>query len=174
MYPIGLYSHNAKTYKSPLLERKVLPNMSRTTLMLVTIAIVAIASVTLAVSAPFASALGPLEKLSVENSRLVNLVGDPLGTNINVNQQVQITSDLRNNQDFNQKFIYIVQIKDSSDTIASLGWFSGNLNPNQVFSPALSWRPESGGEYTVEFFVWDGFQNQSPLSELMTLSIIAS
>ena len=119
-------------------------------------------------------AVDPLDRTSVEHPRLVNAFGSPIGTKISVNQQVQIMSDVRNNQNESQQFIYIVQVKDSTQRIVSLGWFSGNLNPNQVFSPALSWTPQFVGEYTAEIFVWDNFNKQSPLDESKTIEITVS
>ena len=32
-----------------------------------------------------------------------------------------------------------------------LGWISGQLTPDQKFSPSLSWTPNKSGEYTAEF-----------------------
>jgi len=121
-----------------------------------------------------ALAADPLERTQLEHPRLVNALGNPVGNKISVNQQVHITSDVRNNQEQSQQFTYIVQVKDASQRIVSLDWFVGKLNANQVFSPAISWTPQSGGEYSAEIFVWDSFQRQSPLSEPAVLQITVS
>ena len=121
-----------------------------------------------------ALAADPLDRMSVEHARLVNTFGEPVGTKISANQQVQVVSDIKNNQDRAQPFIYVVQIKDADHKIVSLSWISSNLNPGQVMSPALSWTPQSVGRYDAEIFVWDGFRNQSPLVEPSAIQITIS
>ena len=121
-----------------------------------------------------ALAADPLDRMSVEDARLVNALGEPVGTKISANQQVQVVSDIKNNQDKAQEFIYVVQIKDADHEIVSLSWISSNLNPGQVMSPALSWTPQSVGKYDAEIFVWDGFRNQSPLVEPSAVQITIS
>ena len=119
-------------------------------------------------------ALDPLNKTTIKNSGLVSLFGAPIGTSINVNKQVQITSDVQNNQDENQKFIYIVQVKDPDERIISITWVAGNLNPSQILSPSVSWKSEFAGEYVIEIFVWDSFKTQLPLADLETFVINVS
>ncbi len=121
-----------------------------------------------------AFASSSLDKTSVDNPRLVNQLNSPVGNKIGVNQNVQIMSDVQNNQNIKQSFVYIVQIKDSDQKIISLGWFSGTLDANQIFSPSLSWTPEFVGEYTAEIFVWDDFTTQLPLAKLSVIIITAS
>ena len=120
------------------------------------------------------SALDPLDRASVENSMLVNTVGEPIGAKINVNKQVQIVSDIRNNQDKTQDFIYIIQIKNVANEVVSLGWFSGDLLVGQTISPALSWTPKMGGQYNAEIFVWDSLRGQSPLADTTVIKITVS
>ena len=119
--------------------------------------------------------LGSPDKTSIENPQLVNARGDEIGTKINANQQVQIMCTVKNNQDQRQPFIYIVQIRDSSQKVVMLNWIGGNmLIPGQELSPALSWTPVNGGQYTVEIFVWDGFEDQRPLAMPSHLDITVS
>lgn len=121
-----------------------------------------------------AHAAGPLERASIEYPRFVNAFGEPVGTRISINQQVQVMADVRNNQGHEQPFIYIVQVRGSDDSVVSLSWFSGSLAPSRVTSPALSWTPQAVGEYTAEMFVWDGFKVQSPLARSAGLGITVS
>lgn len=102
-----------------------------------------------------AFAIEPLDRVDITNSRLVNSFGAKISEQINVNQQVQITADVKNNQDKAQTFVYIVQVKNQNGVIITIGWISGLLNPGQTFSPALSWAPKTSGEYTAEIYVWD-------------------
>lgn len=100
-------------------------------------------------------ALTDLERISIDGPRLENAVGNPLVDNINVNQQIQISADITNQQAKLQNFAYIVQIKDETERTVAIGWITGQLTSNQRFNPSLSWIPRDEGEYSAEVFVWD-------------------
>ncbi len=126
-----------------------------------------------------AFAMTQLDRVDIINPRLVNTFGSKISDQINVNQQVQISADVKNNQEKSQKFVYIVQVKNQNGIIVSLGWISGSLNPGQTFSPALSWTPKISDVYTAEIFVWDvseegsnkSWQRLDALAEHITLKI---
>lgn len=126
-----------------------------------------------------AFAMTPLDRVDITNPRLVNAFGSKISDQINVNQQVQISADVKNNQEKSQKFVYVVQVKNQNGVIISLGWISGLLNPGQTFSPALSWTPKISDVYTAEIFVWDvseegsnkSWQRLDALAEHITLKI---
>jgi hypothetical protein len=120
-------------------------------------------------------ALTELERASIVDPRLVNAFGSPIGNSINVDQQVQISADVINNQEKSQKFAYLVQIKNENDSVVFFGWVVGELNPHQKFNPSLSWIPKEAGEFTTEIFVWEGFPvNHKALTEFTTLKINVS
>ena len=121
-----------------------------------------------------AFALTELERTSIENPRLENAFEVAIIDNVNVNQQIQISSDITNHQKKSQNFVYLVQIKNESDIVVSLGWISGQLTPNQKFSPSLSWIPVNSGKYVAEIFVWEGLKNHNALSEYSKLQISVS
>lgn len=100
-------------------------------------------------------AITQLDRVDITNPRLVNAFGSKISEQVNVNQQVQISADIKNNQEKSQEFSYIVQIKNQNNVVISVTWLIGSLNPDQTFNPALSWTPKTSGEYTVEIFVWD-------------------
>ena len=124
-------------------------------------------------------AITQLDRVDITNPRLVNAFGSEISDQVNVNQQVQISADVKNNQEKSQKFVYVVQVKNQNDVIVSLGWISGVLNPGQTFSPALSWTPKISNVYTAEIFVWDvseegsnkTWQRLDALAEHITLKI---
>ncbi len=136
------------------------------------IGLLAILVITVSVTPAFA--LTELERTSIIDPRLENTFGSPVLDNINVNQKIQISADITNHQTKSQNFVYLVQIKNNADFVVSLGWISGQLTPNQEFSPSLSWTPNDSGKYTAEVFVWEGLKNQSALSEYTKLSISVS
>jgi len=119
-------------------------------------------------------AIEPLDRAPASSPRLVNAFGNQVIEHLNVNQQVQITADVTNNQETTQDFVFIVQIKNDENVIISLGWITGSLNPNQLLSPALSWTPNHSGSYLAEIFVWESLTNQDALSESLSISIITS
>ena len=120
-------------------------------------------------------ALTELERASISDPRLVNSFGAPLGTNIQIDQQIQISADITNHQEKSQNFNYLVQIKDEKDFVVKLVWFSGELNPHQEWNTSVFWFPQKSGEYTAEIFVWEGFPvNYTALTEYTTLLINVS
>jgi hypothetical protein len=120
-----------------------------------------------------------LDRVEITNPRLVNAFGTKISDQVNVNQQVQISADVKNNQEKSQKFVYIVQVKNQDGIVISLGWISGSLEPGQVFSPSLSWTSLESDEYTAEIFVWDiseegtnkSWQKLDALTKQVTLKI---
>ena len=121
-----------------------------------------------------AFALDELERASISNPKLVNAFGLPIGNNVNVDQQIQISADITNNQDKSQNFVYLVQIKDKTNFVVSFGWFSGELNPHQTWNTSVFWIPDNPGEFTAEIFLWEALINHRALTEYTTLQINVS
>lgn len=88
-----------------------------------------------------------------------------------VDKQIQIVADLTNNQNKDQSFAYLVQIKDTNGVTVSLSWITGLLSSGQTMSPAQSWTPSVEGIYTAEIFVWESIDNPDALSAPLTLKI---
>ncbi len=104
---------------------------------------------------------------TIQNAQLVSQDED----RVTVDKQVMIMADLSNGQDRDQKFAYIVQIRDENGVVTSLSWITGSLTPGQSFSPALSWTPISAGTYTIQIFVWESLNNPDALSVPLLLSV---
>ena len=102
-----------------------------------------------------AFAITQLDRVDITNPRLVDAFDKPLSKQVNVNQQVQISADIKNNQEKVQDFTFIIQVKNQNNVIISLGFISGSLSPGKTISPAISWIPKASDEYTVEIFVWN-------------------
>jgi hypothetical protein len=115
-----------------------------------------------------------LDRVPASSPRLENFAGNQVSQNVIVNQLVQVTADVTNNQDIPQDFIYIVQIKDEFGIIRYLAWISGTLEPGQSFSAARSWTPDTVGKFVAEIFVWESFSNPEPLSNSISLTMTAS
>lgn len=122
-----------------------------------------------------AFALTELERASIDNPKLANAFGVPIGNKINVDQQIQIAADITNNQEKSQTFYYLVQIKNSEGFTMKVDWFSGKLNPHQKWNTSVFWVPQDAGEFTAEIFVWEGFPvNHKALAEYSTIQISVS
>ena len=104
---------------------------------------------------------------TIQNAQLVSQDEDK----VTVDKQVMIMADLSNGQDRDQKFAYIVQIRDENGVVISLSWITGSLTSGQSFSPALSWTPISAGTYTIQIFVWESVNNPDALSVPLLLSV---
>ena len=107
------------------------------------------------------------DDITIQNAQLVSQDEDK----VTVDKQVMIMADLSNGQDRDQKFAYIVQIRDENGVVTSLSWITGSLTPGQSFSPALSWTPISAGTYTIQIFVWESVNNPDALSVPLLLSV---
>jgi hypothetical protein len=123
---------------------------------------------------PLVYGIDVLDRVPASSPRLENIAGNQVSQNVIVNQLVQVTADVTNNQDISQDFVYIVQIKDEFGVIQYLAWISGSLEPNQSFSAARSWAPDVSGKFVAEIFVWESFSNPEPLSNSISLSMTAS
>jgi len=119
-------------------------------------------------------ALTELERATMNDPRLENAFGQAVVDNVNVNQQIQISTDITNNQAKSQNFVYLVQIKNEERFVVSVGWISGQLTPNQKLNPSLSWTPKDSGEFIAEIFVWEGLVNHNALTKDSKLSINVS
>ena len=105
----------------------------------------------------------PLERAPASHARIVDSLGNTIDSPA-VGQQVQITSDVANGQNQEQKFAYIVMIQDETNTAVSLAWIDGVLNPESSFSPSASWIPQDEGDYIATMFVWESIDNPTALS----------
>ena len=138
--------------------------------------IIALAVLIVTLGQTQASAVDASDKVSITNPSLANAFGSDLGNSINVDQQVQISADVINNQEVPQKIAYLVQVVDQDGFVVSVGWVLGiEQNPKQMFNHSLPWTPKEAGKYTAEIFVWEEFPaNPKILSDYNTIKINVS
>lgn len=117
------------------------------------------------------TALVPLDRAPVNNPRILDSNGHILDK-VTSGQQIQIVSEVTNNEKTQQPFAYLVQIQDSNGITISLSWISGSFEPNQVLSLGQSWEPKSPGTYTAQIFVWQSITNPDALSSPSSLQIL--
>jgi hypothetical protein len=91
-----------------------------------------------------------------------------------VDEQIMIMTDISNNQDVQQNFAYITQVKNDDGVVISLSWLTGSLSPRQTFSPAQSWIPTESGVFHIQIFVWEGIDNPDALSPPLSMTVNVS
>ena len=114
--------------------------------------------------AQFVSNVPPTERITIKN----NSITDSSGTKIispKTSDQLQIVGAVQNNQEYDQGFVFIIQIKEKNGAIVSLSWIQGKLSANQELEVSQSWNPTKSGEYEIETYVWSSLSNPVPLSE---------
>jgi len=116
--------------------------------------------------AKFVSNIPPTDRITIKN----NFISDGSGELIlapKTNDQLQIVGAVHNNQEYEQDFVFIIQIKETDGAIVSLSWIRGQLSPNQELEVSQSWRPTKSGNYSIETFVWSSLSNPVPLSDTL-------
>jgi hypothetical protein len=117
-----------------------------------------IASSTISVGTEESVAPRMSELLSLANLSLADQSGSAI-SNVSEGMQVMVRSDLKNNQDADQQFFYIVQVKNSQGETVMLSWMGGIISANKQYFVAQSWVAEEQGEYVIEAFVWEDISN---------------
>ncbi len=111
------------------------------------------------------------ERISLSNLEAVNICGIKQET-YSVDQQVQIISNMSENQDsWRQSFVYLVLIEDIDKETVSLGQIIGHLEGDQSFSPSVSWVPTETGTYDVTVFVWESMDDPTALAPPLATTI---
>jgi hypothetical protein len=88
-----------------------------------------------------------------------------------VDEQIMIMADISNNQDIQQNFAYITQVRNNDNIVILLSWLTGSLSPGQSFSPAQSWIPAESGTYRIQVYVWESIDNPSALSPSLFMTV---
>jgi len=117
------------------------------------------------------SSIPSLEKLTNSQITLTDSSGKPLKS-FQTNNRIQIVGSITNEQTFNQKFVYLVQIKNHDNSVVSLSWMSGELSGYQNLDVSQSWLPKNSGTFFIETYVWNSLEDQIPLSQFTSVSVI--
>jgi hypothetical protein len=118
-----------------------------------------------------ASSIPSLEKISNSQITLTDSSNNPLNS-FQANKRIQIVGSVTNEQNFDQKFVYLIQIKDHNNSVVSLSWMSGELSGKQNLSVSQSWLPKNSGTFFIESYVWNSLEDQIALSQSISNSVI--
>ena len=121
---------------------KKLANMN----MKIKISLVAIFLLLFVMNFPSSFAAGDVE---FSNLRPVDFLGTRLYS-IQLGQQAQFTADIQNNQDIAQNFAYVVTTDDLQNQVK---WITGQLEPGQTMSPAISFSFDTDKAYQVDAYL---------------------
>ena len=121
-------------------------------------------------SAKINSSVSPIERLVNSPIILSDSFGNQLES-FSSGNQIQIVGNIENNHDFKQKFVYLFQVKNASDSVDSISWIKGEMSPLQNLDVSQSWVPQKPGTYQIETFVWDSLNNPVALAPSMSTSI---
>lgn len=116
------------------------------------------------------SSIPPLERLNNSPPKFSDSFGKTLEL-FSSNIQMQIVGTIENDHNFKQNFVYIFQVKNTSNYVESISWIQGELSPKQSLDVSQSWIPPKSGMYEVETFVWNSFDDPVALSPLMSTVI---
>ena len=103
------------------------------------------------------------EKITIARSAITDQTNTHL-SDVSAGQLVVIQSVLRNNQETEQAFSYVVQIKDAKGIVVKLESVEGIIPSGKSFTIGISWTPETAGTYSAETFVWKSLNEPVPLS----------
>ena len=117
------------------------------------------------------SSIPSLEKLTNSQITLTDSSGKPLNS-FQENHRIQVGGSIKNEQIFDQKFVYLIQVKDHYDSVVSLSWIAGELSGKQNLDVSQSWLPKNSGTFLIEAYVWNSLEDQIALSESTSTSII--
>jgi len=104
-----------------------------------------------------------INRIEISSIFLSDGFGNPI-ISLSPNTQMQIVGTIENQINYDQEFIYFLQIKNSDGVIVSLSWIQGKLSPNQILEVSQSWIPTNSENYILETYVWNSLNGSSPLS----------
>ena len=107
--------------------------------------------------------LSPINRIQTSPISFSDSFGNPV-TSIISQKQMQIVGKIENHIDYDQEFIYFIQIKNSDFHVISLSWIQGELSPKQILDISQSWIPEKSDTYFLETYVWNSLNELTPMS----------
>jgi hypothetical protein len=122
-------------------------------------------------SAMIGHSISPINRIQTSPIFLSDSFGNPI-TSILSKTQMQIVGTIENQTNYDQKFIYFFQIKNSTNSVISLSWIQGELSPNQILDISQSWIPKNSQNYILETYVWNSLNELIPLSLPQLTSVI--
>ena len=114
------------------------------------------------------SSIPSTKRLETSPIFLSDVYGEQL-VSFSPDKQIQIVGTITNNQNFAQKFVYFVQVKNNSTNyVESVSWIQGQILSKQSMDVSQSWIPKNSGTYKIETFVWESPSDPAVMSASMS------
>ncbi len=108
------------------------------------------------------TALPPLERFSISNLRFLDKNKNEI-TELVSGKIVYVSATIKNNQDRDQKYAFIAQIKEEGNITLLLGIQNGILKTGETKEDSIKWKPEFGGKFSLSAYVLEDVDNPSTL-----------
>jgi hypothetical protein len=116
------------------------------------------------------SSIPPIERIEHLPITFSNSLGNSLQS-FTENHQMQIVGTIVNPNEFDQKFVYLFQVKNEQNIVESISWIQGELSSAQSLDVSQSWTPKTSGNYKIETFVWNSIADPTGLAPTMSTLI---
>ncbi len=122
--------------------------------------------------AEISSSVPPTQRLENSPIFLSDNLGKPLQS-FSPDNPIQMVGTITNNHNFEQKFVYLFQVKnDISNYVESISWIQEKLPATQSLDVSQSWIPKKPGTYKIETFVWGSLDDPRIISTPMSVVIV--
>jgi len=106
----------------------------------------------------------------VSDAGTFDAIGNPTST-FQRGQTIQVSASLRNTDIIPHKYVYVVQIRDSSARVVFIGWIDSAIAVGQTVRHSVGTVITTRGNYTASIMVWDDWSTPTPLSDTVTLQL---
>ena len=96
--------------------------------------------------------MSPLERFTISNLKFLNENKNEI-TELTSGKIIYISATIKNNQDKDQKYAFLAQIKEEDNITLLIGVQSGILKANDSKVDFIKWIPEFGGNFLLSTYV---------------------
>lgn len=113
------------------------------------------------------SSISPIDRIDNLPIQFSDALGNSLES-FSPDNPLQIVGTIINPNEFDQKFVYLFQVKNENNIVESISWIQGELSSGQSLDVSQSWIPKSSGNYKIETFVWNSLGDPTVLGPIMS------
>ncbi|AJW71579.1 hypothetical protein [Nitrosopumilus adriaticus] len=113
------------------------------------------------------SSIPPIDRIDNLPIQFSDALGNSLES-FSPDNSLQIVGTIVNPNEFDQKFVYLIQVKNENNIVESISWVQGELSSGQSLDVSQSWIPKNSGNYAIETFVWNSLGDPTVLAPIMS------
>ena len=113
------------------------------------------------------SSIPPIDRIDNLPIKFSDALGNSLES-FSPDNSLQIVGTIVNPNEFDQKFVYLIQVKNENNIVESISWVQGELSSGQSLDVSQSWIPKNSGNYNIETFVWNSLGDPTVLAPIMS------